>query len=393
MNLIEYVIQSTETFRERPLGPVDSLVFAQLSYVKFEAVLQKQGRSLKRPRMRIRDFARNEDFPLLFSDGITDEKNQRFLLAAAVSRRFRDIPIREIESRFSEDDVTQFAAMVFVLDDGTEYAAFRGTDGDLVGWKEDAYMTFMDEVPSQTLAVAYLNRISKGLFGGRKPLYVGGHSKGGNLAMYGGLCAGERARKRIKSVDSFDGPGFNDETAARLKPYREKTTFPMTKYLPQSSIVGILLESDEDIKIIDGGGLLAEAHEAYRWYIEDNDFCYLKELTARGEYFSRTFRDWYQSVTPEQRMIFVDTLYKLLRENDVNSYREVVSMSPRKLFALAGTVKGLDEETRKIFLQVLRQLAKFAVFGSPKSADKEEAAATPEAPDAAGASEAPEWTL
>lgn len=378
MNLIEYVMQSTETFRERPLGPVDSLVFAQLSYTKFENILEKEGRSLKRPRKRIRDFAHNEDFSLLFNDEITDDKNRRLLLAAVVSRRFRDIRIREIESRFSEDEVTQFAAMLFVLDDGTEYAAFRGTDGDLVGWKEDAYMSFMDEVPSQTLAVAYLNRISKGLFGGRKPLYVGGHSKGGNLAIYGGLVAGERARARIRSVDNFDGPGFNDETAARLKPYREKTTFPTTKYLPQSSIVGILLETDEDVKVIDGGGLMAEAHEAYRWNIEENDFHYLEQISAGGEYFSRTFRDWYQSVTPEQRRIFVDTLYDLLRENNVNSYREVVSMSPRKLLAVAGTLKGLDEETRKIFLQVLRQLAKFAVFGSKKAAAEGEDAAVPE---------------
>lgn len=189
MNILDYVKNTTRTFEEMPLNPVDSLVLSQLSYARLEFAEPKPENLLDRLRrgVTVADFFRNEWFEKIFCDGISDSDNMNLMAYAVASRRYRNLKIRDIVGDFDKSSEKQFGAMIFRLDANTDFVAFRGTDGSMLGWKEDFNLSFMNEVPSQSEAVEYLERNygSGNRKGRNRRFYVGGHSKGGKP---GGIC-------------------------------------------------------------------------------------------------------------------------------------------------------------------------------------------------------------
>ena len=57
-------------------------------------------------------------------------------------------------------------------------------------------MSFISPVPSQEDAVKYLNATCSYI---RGRLYVGGHSKGGNLAIYSAINCNKRVKKKLNA--------------------------------------------------------------------------------------------------------------------------------------------------------------------------------------------------
>lgn len=364
MNIIEYVKTATETFSERPFCPVDSLVLSQMSYCRLEAVLHGEGRDVQEPKYALKDFCKSEYFDEMFCDGINDPENLELFLYAVSSRRFRDLRVKHLVVECDDRQEKQFAAMTFELDAATDYLAFRGTDGTILGWKEDFNMAFMDEIPSQAEAVRYIDRF----YGGwrwpwqpKKRLYVGGHSKGGNLAVYGALQCEAEIRARIVEVFSHDGPGFRDEVADRLEGLRTESDLKISKQVPQTSLVGILMESREHHRVVKSDGALFAQHAAFAWRIADNDFEYLEELSQSGEYVERTMSRWLQTVEDEKRAFFINTLYDVLLANNILTLHDLKAMTPRKVMELMESVKGLDEETRSVLRSVIKSFAAYAV--------------------------------
>lgn len=149
MNILDYVKNTTRTFEEMPLNPVDSLVLSQLSYARLEFAEPKPEnlRDCLRRGVTVADFFRNEWFEKIFCDGISDSDNMNLMAYAVASRRYRNLKIRDIVGDFDKSSEKQFGAMIFRLDANTDFVAFRGTDGSMLGWKEDFNLSFMNEVP------------------------------------------------------------------------------------------------------------------------------------------------------------------------------------------------------------------------------------------------------
>ncbi|MBQ4347238.1 MAG: DUF2974 domain-containing protein, partial [Firmicutes bacterium] len=84
---------------------------------------------------------------------------------------------------------------------------FRGTDHSLVGWKENFNMSYEDVVPSQRDAMYYLDKMAQEYKGN---IRLGGHSKGGNLAIYAAAHCRVKVRERIFAIYNNDGPGINE---------------------------------------------------------------------------------------------------------------------------------------------------------------------------------------
>jgi hypothetical protein len=373
MNIIEYTVGATKTFSEKPFTPVDSLVLSQLSYTRFEAVVDGEGRDRLDPRMTVKDFFLGEYFPEMFSDGISDEDNRRLLAAAACSPRFRDLTVKNIVTKSDRGSEEQFAAMMFEIGPLTDYVAFRGTDGSLYGWKEDFNLSFMDEVPAQRDAADYIDRFcgGKGLRGRRHRYYIGGHSKGGNLAVYSALSCDPGVRERVIEVFSHDGPGFRDEVLDRLEAVRERDGVRVTKEVPQTSMIGILLETQEDYRVVKSDGFLIMQHSAYTWQIEDGDFIYLDDKSGGGRYFDRTLHEWIANASDEEREVFSNTLYKVLSENGIKTLHDMKSMDIRKVIGMLETIGDLEPGDRKIFLEMFKKLAEYSLKCLPDRDDQD----------------------
>ncbi len=358
MNITEHIRKNHSTFAEEPFTEVDSLMLCQLFYARWEAVLDGEGVDRLASNYTIRDFYKNEYDDLQFCDAITDEDNMAFCAAAAASKRFRDIKVKNLVAETSTEKIKQFAAVTYELDENTDYVCFRGTDGSLTGWKEDFELSFMDEISSQNEAFKYINRFyGPGSAGEKKNIYIGGHSKGGNLAVYAALCCNPEIHSRIIEVFSHDGPGFCDKVLDRLKMIQDESHIRINKTVPQSSIIGMLLQSDVDMKIIKSnaiGGILQ--HSAFSWVIEDGEFIRLDTLTYSGEYMNRTLHDWLESAPPERREVFTNALFDILMDNEIHTIHDLKRLSPVKILGIMDSINELDDETKEALMLMFKTL-------------------------------------
>ena len=178
------------------------------------------------------------------------------------------------------------AALTVLLEDGSAFLAFRGTDGTLVGWKEDFNLSFLDVVPAQLEAADYVQTFAAGFSG---PLRLGGHSKGGNLAVAGAALAGMKARDQIRSVWSFDGPGLNAYLLARPG-YSELLT-RIRSFVPKSSVVGLLLAHEEPYTVVDSDQEGLFQHDPYSWQVQGPGFVRLEEVDPGSRLIDRTLKN------------------------------------------------------------------------------------------------------
>ena len=355
VNIVKYVERNNMTFKEKPFNPVDSLVLSTLVYARLECVIEELGKDPVKPNMTVKDFFLSEYFDLMFCDDVTDEENLQLFAYAAASRRFRDVEVRNVVSEYDPKEEQQFAAMTFAITDDKACVAFRGTDGTLTGWKEDFNIAFMDEIPSQADAVKYMNRFfSKGK--SIKEVYVTGHSKGGNLAIYGGLMCGEKALGRIKSIYSHDGPGFKTGMVKKIEESRKKNKIDLCRYLPQSSLIGVIMDNTKKYKVVKSDVIGVMQHSAYSWQIDGGKFVFVDDMTAMGEYNDRVMLEWLESATPEQRKMFLDAVFAVLSSNKINHFKDLKTITPRKMIKIISSINGLDDETRDVVIQVFKNL-------------------------------------
>ena len=240
-NMITYAEETLACFDRLPFNRVDSLILSWAAYLRLpeEHLEAHDWRGV-----RLGELLRAEDFGCLFQRHWDVGSSRRLFTALAASPRFRDIRVMGYTQQTDPEQEKQFSAMTFQLNGDMGYVAFRGTDSTLVGWKEDFNMAFQYPVPSQEEAERYLAQAAKHCKG---ELQVGGHSKGGNLAVYAAAHSAGEVQERIARVYSHDGPGF---LGAVLRSGEfQAVTAKIDKTLPQSSLVGMLLEQQEKFRI------------------------------------------------------------------------------------------------------------------------------------------------
>ena len=322
------------SFRQDPLNAVDALVFSALSYVRFENLLHETDKP-RTLRDVGREFLQAESY-----DGLIRSKNDPELLAlAAESSRFGDMKILCCRSLFMKEQDTQFFAMTFLLDDGSAMVTFRGTDSSVVGWKEDFNMSFQQTVPSQLLAQQYLRQISYEHAG---PIRVCGHSKGGNMAVFSAARSAPGLQKRILDVYNNDGPGFSDYLMG--DPGYKAVVPIIHTFVPQSSIIGMLMDHEEPYTIIKSRQIGLMQHDVYNWEIMGPDFVPMEEITADSRFLNETIRKWYASMDNLQRNQVVDAVFGMLEQGNVEDAGEI--LSPKNIRSYV-KILGANQDMRK----------------------------------------------
>lgn len=370
--IVDYLKREQRTFREAPLCPPDSLVFSTMVYFNLEAAPCFSGEPAQ--RILLHDVvALSQPSELTSGSWLEDsDLTEAFYERVMASRRLRDVEVGFYVHETAEFVEKQFCAMTFFLPDGSAYLAFRGTDGSLAGWKEDFNLCFKEVIPSQTAAVSYLSGVASSFDG---PMYVGGHSKGGNLAEYAALVCDESAYSRISGVFNHDGPSFLEDPSPRIDEERFSAIFQKT--VPASSIFGMLLERRRDFDIVQSNAMPIMSHAPFSWLVEGSDFVYERELVKSTAVFDRTLNDWLTSVTPEARERFIDTLYELFTSTKATTWSEFQTNLFRNVKQLLSQGRSLDQETRdfivrtfKTALDILRQETVRTLLPGPGSNGK-----------------------
>ena len=347
-NLLDYLAWRGElSLSQAPFGEVDALILSVLSYVRFEGLVPA-GTEAPVPLGR----AAEEYLALPDSrrGGRRCGADLELLRALAGAPRFAGMELCGRAEKFVPEEETQFAALAVLPGDGAAFLAFRGTDATLVGWKEDFNLSFMDVVPAQLEAAGYVRSFGEGFPG---PLVLGGHSKGGNLAAAGAALCPARVRDRVRAVFCFDGPGFTDYLLARPG-YQELVT-RIRSFVPQSSVVGLLLTHEEPYTVVESSQTGRFQHDPYSWQVLGPGFVRLEEITAGSRFIDRTLKDWLAGLTGREREIVVDTLYELLSAGDAKLVRE--ALSPQNL---AGALRAVRDADPAGLLTVAASLARLA---------------------------------
>jgi len=330
------------SFLQDPPNEVDALIFSTLSYLHLDGIVSPTPYdSLPLREVAERFFALPDH-----THKIRVKADLGLLSAAAQSPRFGGTEMVFFQNILEAD--TQFSAVTFLLSDGSAFLAFRGTDYSLVGWKEDFNMSFQPIIPAQSLALQYTISFSKShIF----PMRLGGHSKGGNLAVYAAAKSDPIIQKRILTVYNMDGPGFRDNM---LQDPGYHTIVPrIHTYIPQSSVIGMLLEHEEPYIIIKSKQIGILQHETYSWEIMGKSFIPMEEITANSRFLNKTITAWLEDMTLEERNEVVDTLFDLLSTGDVNSALEIIH--PKNIRNYLKTLKS-DENIRKRLSEELASL-------------------------------------
>lgn len=357
-NIVTYAEEMLDSFDTHAFCAVDSLILSWISYMRLPADVPEahswQG-------VRLADLFRAEYFGTYFQ-GIWDmDSSKQLFTAMAASPRFRDIWVMGYVEQIDRTQEKQFAAVSFQINDKLCYIAFRGTDSTLVGWKENFNMAFQYPVPDQEEAARYLAEAARHCSG---EIRVGGHSKGGNLAVYAAANSDSPLRERIARIYSHDGPGFLEEV---LQSEQFISICPkIDKTLPQSSLVGMLLESQETFQIVKSTQVSFWQHDPFSWVVEEGRFHLIDSLTPDARYLDQTLNEWVRSLSVEERERFVDSLYGLVDKDSITTFAQLRSERPNGLPAIVHAASQLDADTREFLLQTVKALLSLALKNFPE---------------------------
>jgi hypothetical protein len=355
-NLIDYLDWRGDlSFKQADFNDVDALVLCQISYMNFDSILTDDFKNVKTIKELWEEFSSHSDFSNRSKMGaMINPASVTLLEKAGKSKRFGSILAGGYVSRIDLKREEQFSAITFFRKKARfePFVAFRGTDDTLVGWKEDFNM-IIDTIPSQKDALEYLTRVAKNTFG---KMYVSGHSKGGNAAMYASAFINRKYQRRIKKVYNNDGPGFSKEIIAT--PEIKRLTKVLHSFYPQFSVVGMLFEHVGDYTVIESDDRGVMQHDPFSWHVTPCDFVTLPGLTKQTVAFHKTFNAWIESIPMENRKVFVDTFFKVLEVTDAKTNTELEANWLKNAGKIIKALNSIDKETRDQVLGVIDLLFK-----------------------------------
>ncbi|MBR6569251.1 MAG: DUF2974 domain-containing protein [Clostridia bacterium] len=333
------------TLAERPFDELDALILSQLVYLPLDDFLPRGTRcTVAEACVCLRKYV-----PENSQDFFVKRRWKLFDVCAALPR-YADWQIADYVSEIDKEKEMQFCACTYDLLNGSRVIVFRGTDLTLVGWKEDFNMSY-GTVPSQHEAAEYVHRAAQG---NGDALYLCGHSKGGNLSIYAAAVTDASTRERIRRVYSFDAPGV-DEATLHSHGY-ELISERIDSYLPQSSIVGMLLNYHPVYTVVKANTLGVLQHDPISWQVRGGAFVTLPGVDRISSITDETVHAWLAEVEPDERRFLVDTLYRVVASSQADLLTELVTDWKESANRMLEAVRGLTQEERKSVKRLLKTL-------------------------------------
>ena len=352
-NIMDYISWRGDlTFAQSPFNEVDNLILACFSYVNLDGIPAVSGQKGIELKKLVKEFKKLHTIKELEADKSFIRLAPFMMFEMAESVRFGKCVIRNYVNEIVTEAEQQFSAVEIVLDDGTSYISFRGTDDTIIGWKEDFNLS-TGVVPAQERAVEYMERISDKASG---MLRVGGHSKGGNIAVYSAIFATPQIRDRIINVYNNDGPGFCEDIL-ETQEYQEMINKVHT-YIPQSSIIGRLMNHKEKYTIIESTQKGIMQHDLYSWQILGKEFITLPNVTNESEFIDKTIKEWLENVEPAKREQVINVIFEILNSTDAQTTKELRKNLFSNIKVILEKYKNIDPETKEMIAQTANALIK-----------------------------------
>ena len=346
-NIMDYISWRGDlTFAQSPFNEVDNLILACFSYVNLDripAVTRQKGIELKK---LVKEFKKLHTIKELEADKSFIRLAPFMMFEMAESVRFGNCVIRNYVNEIVTEAEQQFSAVEIVLDDGTSYISFRGTDDTIIGWKEDFNLS-TGVVPAQERAVEYMQRISDKASG---MLRVGGHSKGGNLAIYGSVMC-KSVHDKILEIYSNDGPGFSKEF--QKSPETAEMMPKIIRIIPEYSIIGTLLEHEKQPIIVASTSRGLLQHDGFSWEVQGPGLVRRDSLNKTALRFIEILHKWIDGMDTEQKRLLIEDLFATLQASGYENLSEVQSGGIKSLAAMVKRLDKFAPESRGMMQELL----------------------------------------
>lgn len=346
MNVIDYLKKyGRYSFKEKPFNEVDNLVLSLLSYTNFLGVVSNSTRN----KIRLEDAANKylDKNGTKVDDVLPIQEAVEVLVVSKDTKRFRDILLYNYKYIYSDD--SQFSVITFELSKKLVYVSFEGTDKLISGWIEDCKMAYEFPVTAHEYAINYLNKYFS--FSTKK-IIVGGHSKGGNLALVSALGCKKSIYRRIINIYSNDGQGLRKEET-----YLERYENLEKKYVhicPYNSIIGLLLEHSAYYISVDSDRPIGISHSGMSWQVEDDHFK-TREVSRFSKLLDEGFNRWLSKYDYDTISRFVSNVGKVLEENNIITVLDFVKNKKLIIDVLKST-RNMDSLVKDMALDLVKVL-------------------------------------
>ena len=329
-------------FDEIAFTEVDNVIFSALSYLNLEGLVSKDS---SHPR-KLKDVA--YDFFQLHSK---KEKNvyavrkaMKLFYNIKDTRRYGDLLLYCYVYESGEDE--QFSAFTIEINRSLVYVSFEGTDHLVSGWKEDFMFSYMFPTISQMQAIRYVN---KHFTFRRKKIILGGHSKGGNLALVAGMGANFFVKRKIITVYNNDGPGLMKELYGSRKYLSIKER--VVNILPNYSMVGIIMKNDDNLVVVRSMKKGILSHDFMSWVVVDREF-QKTELSPFSVNLKDGVAKWLDQYDKDVRKKFVDALFSVFDRTGVKSTTDFFEHKKLILKFIMET-KDIDSDVKKMIKEFI----------------------------------------
>ena len=350
-NVCDYVKWRGDlSIEQSEFNEIDNLILSRFSYFPFDKIIKEnEVVTIKElsERFKKQDIRK---LPILWKDDV-----DLFPLMGE-SERFGKLLATKYINKIDQEQEKQFAAITVLMPDNTIFVSYRGTDNTIVGWKEDLNMSFKSHIASQISAKKYLEIIAKEY--PDKKIRIGGHSKGGNVAVYAATFVNKKIKDRIINVYNNDGPGFCDDVIETPE-YKEMIEKVHT-YIPQSSVIGRLMNHREKYTVVKSVQKGIMQHDLYSWEVLGKEFVTLEEVTNGSEFVDKTIKEWLENVEPTKREQVIDVVFDILNTTDAQTMKEIKSNWFTSARTMMASYKNIDNETKEMIWQTLNELFKVA---------------------------------
>ena len=344
-SLLDYVKTNTLSFEECPLNSIDALILSWFSYYRFPDYLKEE-------KVLFKNFREKGllSYKEMYSGAFNPRRSKKLFELASENPRFANVEFSDFRDETDTAEEKQFAALCMKFKENCYFVGFRGTDPSYVGWKEDFNLACRYPVPAQVSGLEYTREVMK-KYGGE--FYLGGHSKGGNIAVYAASNSGSRLQSRIIAAYNFDGPGFLNEVYSESGYLNFENK--ICKLIPQASFVGMLLETRHGYSVIRSSGIGFFQHDPFSWEVKGEDFV-PAERTKGSIRLEKAVNIWVSEMPMDERERVIEMVYSALNTLDAEDFSKFFKTIYRQIPALFVIYKRLKEDDKKFFNEKLGRL-------------------------------------
>ncbi len=335
------------SFEEREFNEIDNVILSMLTYVNYTGIVSESSEKKSITDVS-KEFFSKYTKKDIDNDFASDKEGIKLLKKISKKKRFKDIQL--FRYLYITNNGSQFSAVTFDLGKNLYYVAFEGTDELISGWKEDCKMAYDFPVEAHVLAKRYLNKFTIS----NARLIVGGHSKGGNLALVASMYANFFVKMRIKKIYSNDGQGLREKqlNSGRYRRLEKK----YIHIIPNSSIVGLTLGNNKDYKVVKSNMPGFVSHYPSTWQINYNTF-ERTHLSRFSKVYNEGFSKWLDNYNDEQKKLFVESVFEILEQNNIKTLLQF-RKNYKLIFNLIKSTKNINPVVKEMAKDLLKVISK-----------------------------------